>query len=59
MSMSSRKRAGRSKSRRYGRKRFRAAERALVRGDRSRSEHFSEAWGGSYMKGRHLPDGER
>ena len=33
-------------SRRLGRKRFRAAEKRIIRGDRNHSTHFSDSWSG-------------
>lgn len=56
MSYKSRKRTTRREVRRYERKRFRAAEKAIMRGDHPRRETYGSSWAGvTGMRGRNLP----
>lgn len=56
MSMSARKRRNLRVRKRLGRKQFRQAERALMRGDHPHKTHFSDSWSGhAGMRQRDLP----
>jgi hypothetical protein len=56
VSMSARKRRTRREVHRLGRKRFRAAEKRVLRGDRHRASHFTDSWSGAPgMRQRDLP----